>query len=38
MIPPLLPHAGSLVQRPILRAIFQGDLDRLRDLVETGAI
>jgi uncharacterized protein YndB with AHSA1/START domain len=38
VIPPVLPHAGSLVQRPILRTIFQGDLDRLRHLVETGAI
>ena len=35
-IPPVLPHLGSLVQRPILAAIFQEDLHRLRRLVEQG--
>ena len=36
-IPPGLPHLGSLVQRPVLAAIFQADLHRLRKLVEQGA-
>ena len=38
VVPPLLPHVGTVVQRPILRSVFQRDLDRLRDLIETGAI
>ncbi len=38
VVPPLLPHSGSLLQRPIMRSIFQGDLDRLRDLIESGAV
>ncbi|HVL54334.1 MAG TPA: SRPBCC family protein [Vitreimonas sp.] len=33
-IPPILPHLGSRVQRPILAAIFAADLERLRRLVE----
>ena len=36
LIPPLLPELGALVQAPVLRAIFQADLHRLRRLVETG--
>lgn len=34
LIPPLLPHLGAAVQRPILERIFQDDLGRLRDLLE----
>jgi hypothetical protein len=37
LIPPLLPELGALVQAPILRAIFQDDLARLKRLVETGS-
>jgi uncharacterized protein YndB with AHSA1/START domain len=36
LIPPVLPELGALVQAPILRSIFQGDLARLKRLVETG--
>jgi uncharacterized protein YndB with AHSA1/START domain len=36
LIPPLLPELGALAQAPILRAIFQGDLARLKRLIETG--
>jgi uncharacterized membrane protein len=35
-IPPVLPHLGSAVQRPVLGAIFQADLERLKRLVESG--
>jgi uncharacterized protein YndB with AHSA1/START domain len=34
LIAPLLPHLGAAVGSPILSAIFQADLERLRDLVE----
>jgi len=34
LIPPVLPWFGGLLQRPILEQIFQGDLERFRDLVE----
>lgn len=34
LVPPLFPHLGALVQRPILGAVFQADIERLRDLVE----
>jgi len=34
LVPPVLPHFGALVQRPILGAVFQADIERLRDLVE----
>ena len=34
LIPPVLPHLGAAVGSPILSAIFQADLERLRDLVE----
>jgi uncharacterized protein YndB with AHSA1/START domain len=37
LIPPILPELGALVQAPILRQIFQGDLARLKRLVETGS-
>jgi Polyketide cyclase / dehydrase and lipid transport len=35
LVPPLLPELGALVQRPILAAIFQADLHRFRELLET---
>ena len=31
----LLPHLGALVMAPVLGAIFQADLGRLKELVET---
>lgn len=34
LVPPLLPHLGGFLQRPILRAVFQADLHRLRRLLE----
>ena len=34
LVPPVLPHLGALVQRPILGTVFQADSERLRDLVE----
>jgi hypothetical protein len=37
LLPPFLPHLGSVVQWPILRWVFQDDLYRLRDLIEEGA-
>jgi uncharacterized membrane protein len=37
LIPPLLPHLGSLVMTPALSAIFQADLARFKELVETGS-
>lgn len=35
LVPPVLPYLGAIIQRPILGAIFQADLDRLRELVES---
>jgi uncharacterized protein YndB with AHSA1/START domain len=35
---PVLAHAAAVVTTPIFRHVFQGDLDRLRALIETGAI
>jgi hypothetical protein len=37
LLPPVLPHVGSVAQWPILRWIFQDDLYRLRNLIEAGA-
>jgi uncharacterized membrane protein len=37
LIPPVLPHLGALVMAPTLGAIFQADLVRLKELVETGS-
>jgi uncharacterized protein YndB with AHSA1/START domain len=37
IVPPYLPHLSSAALRPILAQVFQADLDRLRELVETGA-
>jgi uncharacterized membrane protein len=34
LIPPVLPRLGDIAQRPVLGAIFQADLQRLRRLVE----
>ena len=36
LVPPLLPRFGGVAQTPVLRAIFQADLLRLKQLVETG--
>ena len=38
LVPPALPQLGALIQAPFLRAIFQADLERLRRLVEDGAV
>ena len=38
LVPPLLPQLGALAQAPILRRIFQADLERLGQLVETGSV
>lgn len=35
LVPPLLPELGALLQRPILGAVFQADLRRFRELLET---
>ena len=38
LVPPVLPHARrGRCRRPILRAVFQADLERLKRLVETGS-
>ena len=37
LVPPLLPHLGALMMTPTLGAIFQADLARLKELVETGS-
>ena len=37
LIPPLLPSLGAVVQRPLFASVFQRDLERLKDLVESGA-
>jgi uncharacterized protein YndB with AHSA1/START domain len=37
LVPPLLPALGALVMAPVLRSIFQADLQRLKRLVETGS-
>jgi len=34
LVPPLLPNLGALLQRPVLREVFQADLHRLRRLFE----
>jgi uncharacterized protein YndB with AHSA1/START domain len=35
IVPPVFPHLGALVMRPILQSIFQRDLANLRRLLET---
>jgi uncharacterized membrane protein len=37
LVPPLLPELGAIAQAPVLRAVFQEDLRRLKRLVETGS-
>jgi len=37
LIPPVLPHLGALVMTPALGAVFQADLVRFKELVETGS-
>ena len=36
LVPPALPYVASLILAPVLQRVFQADLDRLRDLIETG--
>ena len=36
LVPPLLPNLGQLLQKPIMGAIFQADLERLKEMVEAG--
>jgi uncharacterized membrane protein len=36
--PPVLRHLGALVMTPALGAIFQADLERFKELVETGSV
>jgi uncharacterized membrane protein len=38
LVPPVLPHLGALVMTPALGAIFQADLARFKELVETGSV
>jgi len=35
IVPPLLPRLGNLALRPILRRVFEADLERLRAIVES---
>ncbi len=35
LVPPFFPNLGQLVQKPILGAIFQADLERLKEIVES---
>ena len=35
LVPPVLPELGAILQQPILGAIFQADLRRFRELLET---
>jgi len=35
LVPPLFPNIGQLFQKPIMGAIFQADLERLREIVES---
>lgn len=37
LVAPLLPHLADAVQRPVFRAVFQADLERLKRLIETGS-
>jgi len=37
LVPPVLPNLGAVIQAPILRRIFQADLERFRALAEAGA-
>ena len=37
LVPPIFPHLGAVIQRPLLTRVFQGDMDRMRAIVESGA-
>jgi uncharacterized protein YndB with AHSA1/START domain len=37
IVPPHLPHLGGWLLAPVLRRVFQADLERLRDVVEIGS-
>ena len=37
LVPPVLPHLGARFMAPVMGAIFQADLARLKELVETGS-
>ncbi len=37
LIPPVLPHLAALAMTPTLAAVFQADLERLKELVEAGS-
>jgi uncharacterized membrane protein len=37
LVPPFLPDLGAVVGAPVLRSVFQADLERLKRLVETGS-
>lgn len=37
LVAPMLPHLGAVVTAPFFHRVFQRDLERLRDLVETGS-
>jgi uncharacterized membrane protein len=34
LVPPAFPNLGQVIQKPILGAIFQADLERLKEMVE----
>lgn len=38
LVGPVLPHVAALAMAPVFRHVFQRDLERLRDLVESGAV
>jgi hypothetical protein len=38
LIPPVFAHLGALAMTPILSSIFQADLARFKELVETGVV
>jgi uncharacterized membrane protein len=38
LVPPLLPHLGAIAMTPALSQIFQADLARFKELVETGSV
>ncbi len=35
LVPPFFPDLGQLLQKPVMGAIFQSDLERLREIVES---
>jgi uncharacterized protein YndB with AHSA1/START domain len=36
LVAPILPHLAAVVTAPVFRHVFQRDLERLRDLIESG--